>query len=161
MNAEAQRTQRRGLKKAALLFVLKISMHENEISERIIGAAIEVHRHLGPGLLESVYEDALCRELELRNIGFERQKAVPIQYKGMQLATDLRLDVLVERIVIVDCKAKEFMTEKDHVKTLTYLRLSRLHLGMNINFHEPTLVKGIKRIVNNLVDPSVSRTTHG
>lgn len=125
-------------------------MHENEISERIIGACIEVHRELGPGLLESVYEEALCHEFHLRNIRFERQRQVPINYKGVKLATDLRLDLLVEDKVIVDAKAKEAMTEKDHVKTLTYLRLSHKRLGLNINFHEPRLVDGIKRIVNNL-----------
>lgn len=125
-------------------------MHENEISERIIGAAIEVHRTLGPGLLESVYEEALCREFHLRNIAFERQRPVPIEYKGAQMATDLRLDLLVEEKVIVDVKAKEKMTDIDHAKTLTYLRLTGTHLGLNINFHEPRLVDGVKRIANNL-----------
>ena len=125
-------------------------MHENEISKRIIGAAIEVHRVLGPGLLESVYEWALCHEFKLCGIGFERQKSVPIDYKGVKLATDLRLDLLVEGKVIVDVKAKEQMTEKDHVKTLTYLRLTNTRLGLNLNFHEPRLVDGIKRIVNGL-----------
>lgn len=125
-------------------------MHENEISERIIGAAIEVHRILGPGLLEGVYEEALCHEFYLRDIHFERQKPVPIDYKGVKLTTDLRLDLRVEEKVIVDVKAKEEMTEKDHAKTLTYLRLTQTHLGLNINFHEPKLVDGIKRIVNNL-----------
>jgi len=125
-------------------------MHENEISERIIGAAIEVHRVLGPGLLESVYEESLCHEFHLRGMRFERQKPVPIDYKGVRLATDLRLDLLVEGKVVVDVKAKEEMTEKDHVKTLTYLRLANTHLGLNINFHEPRLADGVKRIVNNL-----------
>ena len=77
-------------------------MHENEISEKIIGAAIEVHRILGPGLLESVYEQALCHELHLRVISFTRQQSVPIPYKGIRLGTDLRLDLLVEDKVIVD-----------------------------------------------------------
>ncbi|HOE67709.1 MAG TPA: GxxExxY protein [Candidatus Hydrogenedentes bacterium] len=123
-------------------------MHENEISERIIGAAIEVHRILGPGLLEGVYEEALCHEFHLRGIRFERQKPVPIDYKGVKLATDLRLDLLIEEKVVVDVKAKEEMTEKDHAKTLTYLRLTGTHLGLNMNFHELRLVDGIKRIVN-------------
>ena len=125
-------------------------MHENKISERIIGAAIEVHRILGPGLLEPVYEESLCHEFHLRGIQFQRQRPVPIDYKGVKLATDLRLDLLVEDKVIVDLKAKEQMTDKDYAKTLTYLRLSNKRLGLNINFHEPTLVKGIKRIVNDL-----------
>ena len=126
-------------------------MHENEISKLIIGAAIEVHKELGPGLLERIYEDALCHEFGLRGIRFERQKAVPVYYKGACLSSDLRLDLLVEEKVIVDIKAKEAMTAMDHAKTLSYLRLTNTCLGLNINFHEPTLVKGIKRIVNNLV----------
>jgi GxxExxY protein len=125
-------------------------MHENQISEQIIGAAIEVHRILGPGLLESVYEEALCHELNQRGLRFERQKPVPIHYKGVKLVTDLRLDLLVESKVIVDVKAKETMSEKDHVKTLTYLRLSNVRLGLDLNFHELRLTDGIKRIANNL-----------
>ena len=126
-------------------------MRENEVSERVIGAAIEVHRALGPGLLEGVYEEALCHELNLRGMAYERQKAVPIAYKGVKLSTDLRLDLIVEGIVIVDVKAKEEMTKKDHAKTLTYLRLTGVRLGLNINFHEPLLVDGVKRIVNSLI----------
>jgi len=125
-------------------------MHENDVSDRIIGAAIEVHRALGPGLLEGVYEEALCHELHLRGLAFERQKGVPIAYKGVKLSTDLRLDLIVENPVIVDVKAKEEMTKKDHAKTLTYLRLTGIRLGLNINFHEPMLVDGVRRIVNGL-----------
>lgn len=125
-------------------------MHENDVSDRIIGAAIEVHRALGPGLLEGVYEEALCHELHLRGLAFERQKGVPIAYKGVKLSTDLRLDLIVENLVIVDVKAKEEMTKKDHAKTLTYLRLTGIRLGLNINFHEPMLVDGVRRIVNGL-----------
>ena len=125
-------------------------MHENEISEKIIGAAIEVHRILGPGLLESVYEDALCHELNLRGIKFMRQKNVPIPFKGTKLGTDLRLDLLVEDKVIVDLKAKETLSRIDKPKLLTYLRLSERHLGLIINFHEVLLKDGIHRVVNNL-----------
>ena len=82
-------------------------MHENEISERIIGAAIEVHRILGPGLLESVYEDSLCHELYLRKVRFVRQQGITIPYKGIKVSTDLRLDLLVEDKVIVDSKQKK------------------------------------------------------
>ena len=125
-------------------------MHENEISERVLGAAIEVHKTLGPGLLESVYEEALCHELHLRGLRFERQKGVPIRYKGVSLASDLRLDLLVEGKVIVDLKAKERVTSLDRVKTLTYLRLTGLHLGLNVNFHGETLTEGVARVVNDL-----------
>ena len=100
------------------------TMHENEISEKIIGAAIEVHCILGPGLLESVYEDALCHELHLRGLHFKRQQSVPIPYKEIKLGTDLRLDLLVEDKVIVDLKAKEKLSTIDKPKLLTYLRLS-------------------------------------
>ena len=125
-------------------------MHENEVSEKITGAAIEVHRELGPGLVESIYEEALCFEFGLRHILFERQKSVPIIYKGHALSSPLRLDLLVENSVIVDTKAKDAMTPMDHAKTLSYLRLTKKRLGLNINFHEATLIKGVKRIVNRL-----------
>lgn len=127
-------------------------MHENEISEKIIGAAIEVHRILGPGLLESVYEEALCRELFLRGIKYVRQQNVPIPYKGITLASPLRLDLLVEDKVVVDLKAKERLSEIDKPKLLTYLRLSELHLGLIINFHKTYLKNGIHRVVNELKD---------
>jgi GxxExxY protein len=125
-------------------------MHENDISGKIIGAAIEVHRILGPGLLESVYEDALCHELYLRGLQFKRQQSVPIPYKGIKLGTDLRLDLLVEYKVIVDLKAKEELTTIDKPKLLTYLRLSDKHLGLIINFHVEVLRDGIFRVVNKL-----------
>jgi len=125
-------------------------MHENKISEKIIGAAIEVHRILGPGLLESVYEEALCHELYLRGIRFKRQQSVPIPYKGIRLGTDLRLDLLVEDKVIVDLKAKEHLSTIDKPKLLTYLRLCDKHLGLVINFHVELLRDGIYRVVNKL-----------
>jgi GxxExxY protein len=125
-------------------------MHENEISEKIIGAAIEVHRVLGPGLLESVYEDALCHELNLRKIRFARQQSVPIPYKGIKLGTDLRLDLLVEKKVIVELKAKKKLSEIDKPKLLTYLRPSGTHLGLIINFHVGLLCDGIEHVVCNL-----------
>jgi len=125
-------------------------MHENEISEKIIGAAIEVHRILGPGLLESVYEDALCHELHLRELLFKRQQSVPIPYKEIKLGTDLRLDLLIEDKMIVDLKAKEELSKIDKPQLLTYLRLSNKHLGLIINFHAGVLRNGIFRVVNNL-----------
>ncbi len=128
-------------------------MHENEISEAIIGAAIEVHRQLGPGLLESVYEQALCHELHLRSLSFHRQQSVPIDYKGVKLATDLRLDLVVEGHVIVEIKAKDQLSPVDKPQLLTYLRLSGLHLGLIINFHSAALKSGIVRVVNNLTEP--------
>ena len=109
-------------------------MHENKISERIIGAAIEVHKFFGPGLVEQVYEEALCHELSLRGIRFDRQKQVSICYKGVKLGVPLRLDLIVEEKVIVDLKAKEEVIALDRAKLLCYLRLSNLRLGLIINF---------------------------
>jgi GxxExxY protein len=125
---------------------------ENEISEKIIGAAIEVHRILGPGLLESIYEDALCHEFYLRSIRFKRQQNVPIPYKGIKLKDDLRLDLLVEEKVIVDLKAKDKVSQIDRSKLLSYLRLSDKKLGLIINFNVTLLYHGIERIVNGLTE---------
>jgi GxxExxY protein len=128
-------------------------MHENEVSERIIGAAIEVHKYYGPGMVEQVYEEALCHEFSLRGIRFERQKQVPILYKGVKLGIPLRLDLIVEELVIVDLKAKEEVNAFDRQKLLSYLRLSNLRLGLIINFHEVVLKDGISRVVNGLKTP--------
>ncbi len=125
-------------------------MTENELSKEIIGAAIEVHRHLGSGLLESAYEKALCHELELRGIPHERQKYQSLNYKGKILKTDYRIDLLVDKKVIVEIKARETVSKIDKAQTLTYLRLSGTKLALIINFHEPLLKDGITRIVNDL-----------
>ena len=125
-------------------------MTENELSKEIIGAAIEVHRHLGSGLLESSYEEALCYELELRGIPHERQKYQALCYKEKVLKTDYRIDLLVDAKVIVEIKARETVSRIDKAQTLTYLRLSATKLALIINFHEPLLKDGITRIVNNL-----------
>ncbi|MGB8168156.1 MAG: GxxExxY protein, partial [Chthoniobacteraceae bacterium] len=138
--AEAQRSRRR-------------EMHENELSRLIIGAAIEVHREIGPGLIEKPYEEAMAHELHLRGLGFTRQRAVPFIYKGETLSTDLRTDLIVEGKVIVDLKAKDQVTAIDKLKVLTYLRLLDLRLGIVINFHVAVLKDGVYRIVNNLIDP--------
>ena len=127
-------------------------MKENEITRAVIGAAIEVHRILGPGLIERPYEDAICREFHLRGLKWERQKPVPIEYKGVKLGTPLILDLLVEEKVIVDLKAKEAVTGLDKKKVLTYLRLSKLRLGLVINFNVELLRDGITRIVNDFED---------
>jgi len=126
-------------------------MHENEISKIILDAAIEVHRTLGgPGLLESVYEEALAWELRQRGLNVERQKLVPIKYKGRTLGTPLRLDLLVGGKVIVECKATTDYNSIFAVQTLTYLRLTGLKLGLVINFGERLIKDGFHRVVNNL-----------
>ena len=126
-------------------------MDENGISSVIVDAAIEVHRTLGgPGLLESVYEEALCLELERRDLKYERQKSLPVVYKGVTLATPLRLDLLVENLVVVECKASSMDNEIWQIQTLTYLRLSNLKLGLVINFGHKLLKHNIHRVVNGL-----------
>jgi GxxExxY protein len=126
-------------------------VHENEISRIVLDAAIEVHRGLGgPGLLESVYEEALAWELAGRGLSVERQRAVPIRYKGQTLATPLRLDVLVQDKVIVECKATTEYNSIFEAQVLTYLRLMELKLGLVINFGERLVKNGVHRVVNRL-----------
>lgn len=126
-------------------------MTENEISRVIYEAAIEVHKTLGgPGLLESVYEEALAYELSLRGLAVKRQVQVPIRYKDTQLAKPLEIDILVEEKVIIECKATTLYNKIYEVQTMTYLRLTGLKLGMVINFGEPLVKNGIHRVVNNL-----------
>ena len=126
-------------------------MHENQISKIILDAAIEVHRTLGgPGLLESVYEEALAWELQQRRLPVERQKLVPITYKGETLGTPLRLDLLVGDKVIVECKATTDYNPIFETQVLTYLRLTGLKLGLVINFGERLIKDGYHRVVNGL-----------
>ena len=124
---------------------------EDAISRVIVTAAIEVHRTLGgPGLLESVYEEALAWELEDRGLEVERQKPIPIRYKEHELASPLFLDLLVDERVIVECKATSEYNAIYETQTLTYLRLMNLRLGLVINFGERLVKDGIHRVVNGL-----------
>ena len=124
---------------------------ENEISRVILDAAIEVHRVLGgPGLLEGVYEEALAYELALRGLAVERQKAVPVVYKGRRLGSDLRLDLLVEGMVLVECKATTAYNQVFEAQALTYLRLLDLKLALVVNFGERVVKDGVHRVVNGL-----------
>jgi GxxExxY protein len=124
---------------------------ENEISRVVVDAAIEVHRTLGgPGLLESVYEEALVYELELRRLKVERQKGVPIVYKGRRLASDLRVDLLVADRVVVECKATSAHNPVFEAQALTYLRLMDLKLALVVNFGQRLVKDGISRVVNGL-----------
>ena len=119
----------------------------NNLTGSIIGAAIEVHRILGPGLLESAYEECLCRELALRSIAFERQKDLPIYYKGVALNCGYRLDVVVADRVILELKACEKLEAIHEAQLLTYLKLTGLKTGLLINFNVPVLKEGIKRLI--------------
>ena len=126
-------------------------MDENEISKVIVDAAIEVHRELGgPGLLESVYESALAYELEERGLTVERQRMVPVIYKGKRLPGDLRLDMVVNDKVIVECKAVAIYSSVFEAQALTYLRLLDLKLALVVNFGKRLVSQGIRRVVNGL-----------
>ena len=126
-------------------------MNENQISRVIVEAAIEVHRTLGgPGLLESVYEEALAWELIQRGLSVEKQKEVPIIYKAKTLGAPLRLDLLINNLVIVECKSTTQYNLIFESQTLTYLRLMDLKLGLVINFGERLVKNGIHRVVNGL-----------
>ncbi|MEQ1663722.1 MAG: GxxExxY protein [Thiobacillus sp.] len=122
----------------------------NDLSSEVIGAAIEVHQALGPGLLESVYELALCHELALREVCYERQKPLPLIYKGRSIEPDYRLDLLIENQLVVELKAIDKLAALHEVQVLTYLRLSGMKLGLLINFNVPILVQGVRRIANKL-----------
>jgi GxxExxY protein len=123
---------------------------EDALSKVIISAAIEVHRNIGPGLLESAYEQCFCRELTDRDIGFERQVRLPVSYKGMKLGCEYRLDVVVDKLVIVEIKAVNRLESIHDAQLLTYLKLSGMRLGMLLNFNSVLMKNGIKRLVNSL-----------
>ena len=122
-------------------------MSYNELTHRVIGSAIEVHRVLGPGLLESAYEECLARELTLRGLQFERQKSIPVVYKDVKLECGYRVDLLVEGRGIVELKAVEALAPIHEAIILTYLRLSGCPLGLLINFNVPVLKDGIQRYI--------------
>ena len=115
------------------------------VTEPIIGAAIEVHRVLGPGLLESVYERCLCYELEQRGIAFERQVGLPVNYKGRSLDCDLRIDILIPGLVIVEVKAVQGIVPIHEAQLLTYMKLAKVSRGLLINFNERWLKDGLSR----------------
>ena len=123
-------------------------MTNNEITYEVRGAIYDVYRELGPGLLESVYEEALCFELEKRGLKVERQVQVPIKYKGNVLKTELRLDILVENEVIVELKSVEDMKPVFAKQLLTYLKLMDKRVGILVNFNTDDILKSMKRIAN-------------
>ena len=122
----------------------------NGITEKIIGAALEVHKALGPGLLESAYEACMAAELAIRGLSFDRQKAIPVIYKNVNLDCGYRLDFLVENAVVVEIKAVEEIARVHQAQLLSYLKLSGYKVGLLINFNVKLLKTGIKRMVHNL-----------
>lgn len=122
----------------------------NGLTEKIIGAAIEVHRALGPGLLESAYEGCLAHELSIADMLFERQVPLPVTYKSFQVDCGYRVDFLVEKTVVLELKAVEGLQRIHEAQLLTYLKLGGWPIGLLINFNVPVLKKGIRRMVHNL-----------
>lgn len=120
----------------------------NALTECIIGAGIDVHRELGPGLLEGAYEACMCFELARRGLGFERQKPLPVPYKGLLIECGYRLDLLVEGRVAVELKAVDALGSIHQAQLLTYLKLSRLRVGLLLNFNVEWLRDGVKRLMN-------------
>ena len=125
-------------------------MHENEISSKILDCSIRIHRTLGPGLFESVYEEVLCYELQKANLSFERQVGIQVKYEGVKMDIGFRADIIVENKVIIELKSVEAIAPVHKKQLLTYLKLSGLKLGLLINFNEALLKDGLTRIVNNL-----------
>ena len=121
---------------------------ETELTRRIIGCAVEVHRRLGPGLLENVYESALCIELRTQGLSYERQIGIPLYYRG-ELISEHRPDLVVEKEVVVEVKSVERLSPLHWAQVLTYLRVTGLKVGLLLNFNSPTLRAGTRRIVLN------------
>lgn len=125
-------------------------MNENEISYQIIGAALKVHRRVGPGLLESAYENALAFELQKLGLRVEQQVALPFIYEEVRLEAGYRIDLMINKLVIIEIKSVENLMPVHYAQLLTYLRLTNLKLGLLINFNAVILKEGIHRVVNNL-----------
>lgn len=121
--------------------------YNEELSGKIIASAIEVHRNLGPGLLESAYEECFCHELHLRGIPLERQKPLPLEYKGIKLGCGYRMDILVDNKIVVELKCVDEITPVHVAQLLTYLKLSGIKVGLIINFYTAVLKDGIRRLV--------------
>lgn len=129
-------------------------MNINDITQAIIGAAIEVHRRLGPGLLESAYRACLAYELRKRGFDVAEEQPIPVVYDEVKLDCGFRADLLVNRLVVVELKAKTTIHPVDKAQVLSHLRLMGLSVGLLINFHEEKLVSGVNRIVNNFQEPA-------
>jgi len=126
-------------------------MNINNITDKIIGCAIKIHKKLGPGFLESVYQAALAYELKQININFEKEKELPVKYEDILLDIGFRCDFLIEKCVIVECKAVKELTHIDEAQLINYLKITNLQVGLLINFNSIKLIKGLKRIVNNYI----------
>src|SRR6266481_1360702 len=137
------------------------AQRENQITRQVIGSAIEVHRALGPELLESAYKECLCYELAQQGLPFARQMPLPIRYKDVKLECGYRIDLLVDGLVIVELKAVVSPSPIHEAQLLTYLKLAGKRVGLLINFNVPTLKQGLKRIVNQFPDSFASQRLCG
>jgi len=132
---------------AEILDMKREVMRVNQLTQAIIGAAIEVHRTLGPGLLERAYKTCLCRELQLQQLSFERQKSLPVTYKGLTLSVSYQLDMVVAQAVVVEIKAVSRLHPIHNAQLLTYLKMGNYQVGLLLNFNVPFLREGIRRKV--------------
>lgn len=132
--------------------------HLNMLTEQLIGAGIDIHRELGPGLLESAYEECLCYELQQLGLRFVRQQPLPVVYKNVRLDCGYRMDLVVENSVILELKTVERLLPIHEAQLMTYLRLTGHPVGLLLNFTVPLFTSGVKRIVNKYIGPSVSET---
>jgi GxxExxY protein len=137
-------------KKIIIKFIVFLYMTENEISNIIIGLAIEIHKVLGPGLLENAYQECLLYKIKQRGLAVEKEKAMPLIFEEVRLDCGYRIDLLVENKLIIEIKSVESLTVNHLAQTLTYLKLGNYKLGLLINFNETLLKNGIRRVVNNL-----------
>ena len=133
----------------------------DDLTEKIIGACIRIHRALGPGLLESAYEECLCYELSVIGLAFTRQKPLPVRYESVHLDCGYRLDLVVEDAVVIEMKTVEKFLPIHDAQLLTYLKLSGLTLGLLINFNVPVLKDGVRRIANHYSPSSASPRLRG
>ncbi len=127
-------------------------MNDNQITEKIIGAAINVHRQLGPGLLESAYQECLLFELKKLNLRVEKEKPMPLIYESVKLDCGYRIDLFVENRIVVEIKSVEVLNEIHMAQVLTYLKLANCKHGLLINFNVTQLIKGVKRLINKYMD---------
>lgn len=125
----------------------EISDELNELSRQVVDAVFQVHQNLGPGLLESVYEACLCHELGKRDIAFQRQVTLPVVYDGIEIEAGLRLDLWIDKKLIVELKAVEALNEIHQAQLMTYMKLTGTRLGLLVNFNVPAIRQGIKRII--------------
>ncbi len=125
----------------------ELEVEFDKLSEQVIGCALDVHRHLGPGLLESTYEQCLAHELSLNRISFKLQHPLPVHYKGITLNCGYRVDILVEDVLVIELKSVEEITAVHEAQLLTYMKLSQVQIGLLINFNVRLLRNGIRRFV--------------